>query len=308
MSKYVLRLRYILWNSLQISQILSRSREPDKQYERAEYRSTTQLSAEIFSENICKNTEIICISKDPDLRLMTVNKSYSQKLNVTVLAFSLAKPNWHFLSWIKIVIHFQFGVLVSSQWGVCGVCQLNKDYWSMKYEGELHQSRANTTTKPSMKLYLLIIISILQSCSLHPAIENGKYFNQDNYRGTSKNWERSKGPYANELIYTLIFYNSFDQSLFSDEDAFYGKIGRILNQLDVAEINNEIETENRKIENEFHNYFGSNLKEDRRWVSKQMYRKKTPGLVWSLSQSWTRPVCQGSVTSFKASLNGFSIL
>ena len=28
-----------------------------------------------------KNTEIICFSKDPDLRLMTVNKSYSQKLN-----------------------------------------------------------------------------------------------------------------------------------------------------------------------------------------------------------------------------------
>ena len=51
-----------------------------------------------------------------------------------------------------------------------------------------------------------------------------------------------------------------------DEDALYGKIGQILNQLDVEQINNEIETENLKIENESENYFRYNELEDLRWV------------------------------------------
>ena len=40
-----------------------------------------------------------------------------------------------------------------------------------------------------------------------------------------------------------------------DEDALYEKIGKILNQLDVPEINNEIETQKSKIENEAEKYF-----------------------------------------------------
>ena len=40
-----------------------------------------------------------------------------------------------------------------------------------------------------------------------------------------------------------------------DEDGLYEKIGKILNQLDVPEINNEIETDKSKIENEAEKYF-----------------------------------------------------
>ena len=65
-------------------------------------------------------------------------------------------------------------------------------------------------------------------------------------------------------IFILLYipYKSFDLNFVLDEEAFYGKIGRILNQLDVAQINNEIETESRKIENESENYFGSWLQEE----------------------------------------------
>ena len=42
-----------------------------------------------------------------------------------------------------------------------------------------------------------------------------------------------------------------------DEDALYEKIGKILNQLDVTEINNEIETQKSKIENEAEKYFAN---------------------------------------------------
>ena len=50
----------------------------------------------------------------------------------------------------------------------------------------------------------------------------------------------------------------FDRSQLNsilDEDGLYEKIGKILNQLDVPEINNEIETQNSKIENEAEKYF-----------------------------------------------------
>ena len=47
-----------------------------------------------------------------------------------------------------------------------------------------------------------------------------------------------------------ISFNSF-----LDEDGLYEKIGKILNQLDVPEINNEIENHKSKIENEAEKYF-----------------------------------------------------
>lgn len=54
---------------------------------------------------------------------------------------------------------------------------------------------------------------------------------------------------------TVQFDISKLNSILDDEDGLYEKIGKILNQLDVPEINNEIETHKSKIENEAEKYF-----------------------------------------------------
>jgi len=55
----------------------------------------------------------------------------------------------------------------------------------------------------------------------------------------------------------------------------YEKIGKILNQLDVPEINNEIETENSKIENESEKYFQYQQQVDRREKLKKTTEHKS---------------------------------
>ena len=59
------------------------------------------------------------------------------------------------------------------RWCVCVSVQY-KDYWSVKYEGELHQSKP--ATWPSMKLSLLVVslTSTLHLLSSQPDIHTGK--------------------------------------------------------------------------------------------------------------------------------------